>query len=618
MAAAATILPSPLKPAPVPIAPSTSTVRRPSASTGSRKRSYVETVGSARERPYVNLAVETPPVNPGLVRTATPASAAARPATENANMDKAVGTAPSANVDSPPAPVSETYYCIGTTADVEPILLKNSHLDAPTPDSKIRRLDRNGTFARVDKATLVEAGENRTALQQVSDLAGPHKETLLDIYFAQVHPILPVLDEEAVRWALRDRLLDATLLATVYLISYKWLNSEQCHDHSLEPWRLAETASRLFDASLAHPQLSTVQAGLLLIQSSTETTHLASVQLTNIGYSLGLNQDCSQWNISSREQKLRKRLSWMLFAQDKWFSLLHGRPSYISASNWNVPQLSEEDFINPALPGARIPVSTDVVMQFMALTCVLSEILDTFYTLGAEAEAEAAGAQGLRIVLQKAKPVQIKLKDWFTRLPEHLKMDAANENSCGVGSLHLAYFATEITLHRCIIRATARHGHDPYLSYICRSAAKTRLISAMDFVNRLRPAHLRPFWPFAGFANFALIGTFGALLEATALAREEAEFYHLRLEEYQWTLSVNRHDATFLGYAMESLRTNLELLQRVPEKPASADVVGGMPSNEPVKGPPSPEQSGPYEFSPSNSMGGMISPSNSSMSNESV
>lgn len=120
-----------------------------------------------------------------------------------------------------------------------------------------------------------------------------------------------------------------------------------------------------------------------------------------------------------------------------------------------------------------------------------------------------------------------------------------------VGYLHLAYFATEITLHRQILRSLSPPTNvDPYLLHICRSAAKTRLISAMDFVNRLKPEHLQSFWYFASKVNFALIGTFGSLLWATSPSTQEAEFYKARLSEYRWTLRVSSRGADFMEYAV--------------------------------------------------------------------
>jgi len=142
------------------------------------------------------------------------------------------------------------------------------------------------------------------------------------------------------------------------------------------------------------------------------------------------------------------------------------------------------------------------------------------------------------------------------------------------GHLHLAYFATEITLHRCIIRSIASTGGgaDTYLTHICRAAAKTRLISAMDFVNRLRSDHLTSFWYFPSKVNFALVATFGSLLLATAPCQEEADFYRARLGEYKWTLSVSAKNAGFLNFALESLESSTHLLKSLAQKPKLEDL----------------------------------------------
>ena len=140
------------------------------------------------------------------------------------------------------------------------------------------------------------------------------------------------------------------------------------------------------------------------------------------------------------------------------------------------------------------------------------------------------------------------------------------------GSLHLAYFASEITLHRCIIRSLGPLLADAYLSHVCRTAAKTRLISAMDYVNRLGPDQLSSFWYFPSKVNFALISTFGSLLLATAPAQEEADFYRTRLSEYRWTLCVSHRSAGFLKYAINSLDYSIHLLQNMPPKPSMSEL----------------------------------------------
>ena len=111
-----------------------------------------------------------------------------------------------------------------------------------------------------------------------------------------------------------------------------------------------------------------------------------------------------------------------------------------------------------------------------------------------------------------------------------------------------------------------------YVAYICRSAAKTRLISAMDFVNRLRPEHLDAFWYFPSRVSFALIGTFGSLLLATAPCQEELEFYRTRLGEYRWTLGVSSRTAPFLDFAVESLDASEAMLRNLPSRPSTVEM----------------------------------------------
>jgi hypothetical protein len=225
------------------------------------------------------------------------------------------------------------------------------------------------------------------------------------------------------------------------------------------------------------------------------------------------------------------------------------------------------------------------------LSQVLAEILETFYTLQAMQNVAAAGSQGTHLVLSLAKPIQLKLKEWYAALPTAIRMDSSFLNSAipssrlsSIGYLHLAYFATEITLHRRIIRALASDSQaiDPYLEHICRSAAKARLISAMDFVNRLTPQHLRSFWYFASKTNFALIGTFGSLLWATSPGREEAEWYRRRLGEYRWTLSVSSKPGEshrLTEFAMGMLDISTGLLKKLPEKPELSHTASAIDFN---------------------------------------
>ncbi|KAB8077560.1 fungal-specific transcription factor domain-containing protein [Aspergillus leporis] len=476
---------------------------------------------------------------------------------------------------------------IGLTTDLEPALLEFLPLDQNhegiIASSRVRKFGDDGTFMRMVN-TLAHADSPQSAsLDAIESLVAPYGSTLVDKFFEHIHPTFPILMEDSFRQSYRARQgLSPLLLSAVYVLALKFVDVGPASQSVRRPdaGRLESTALKLLTDSLPYASISTIQAGVLLMEKSTIATHALNAQLVTAGFELGLHQDCSGWRMETWEKGLRKRLAWALYMQDKWSALVHGRPSHIVSSNWTVQDLVEQDFAE-AFPSSDSHGEDDPVghgplyfCHMVALTTILSDILDRFYTLRAIEEFKAAGGNRVRMILERAKPAQIRLKEWFGRLPAELKMESGgelfeviNEDNARNGALHLSYFATEITLHRCIVRSLTPDTTDAYLSHICRSAAKTRLISAMDFVNRLRPPHLRSFWPAASRTNFALIGSFGVLLRITAPTKEEAEFYRLRLCEYRWTLSVSKKNAEFMEFALDSLDTANAVDQHVPEKP---------------------------------------------------
>lgn len=516
--------------------------------------------------------------------------------------------------------------------------------------------DGTGTFVRVFDPDLEEgehmaedglmsgggggnAADTIKALQEVEACVGVYGPELVEMFFERVHPAFPVLEEGLFRREyerIRERgqlrkneqrvaaisgtgnSIPPVLLAAVYLLALKWIdkpsNTNPTSNASVEPQRLEKLAVRLLANALnAHTYptifrvsraaLQTLQAGLLISQKSPLNTPFLIAQLVALAFDLGLHADGP--GISDRG--LRRRLAWALYVQDKWCALIHGRPSHVDLTEWMVANLEPSDFESGYSNGYTYGRGKDgqlrclLFMHMVSLTKILADILDTFYTLRAAGEFARAGQRRTRLILERAKPVQIRLKEWFSNLPHSLRMDSSTHEthspdqdtdnnqkspnfsalrSCNNGALHLAYFATEITLHRVIIRSLSPKPDpysispspsaptvDAYLAHICRAAAKTRLISAMDLVNRLRPRHLRAFWPSSARTCFALVAAFAALLRATAVNRAEAAFYESRMREYRWTLEVSSADAPFLEWAVGWLDANDGIGRWVPEKP---------------------------------------------------
>lgn len=519
---------------------------------------------------------------------------------------------------------------IGPTTDFEPSLINLSPFD-PHDESllargTLRKVSENDTFLLLPDQNTPGHEHQTEDVDEIERLVAPHGRRLIDLYFRVVHPAFPILQKTVVyEKCERDRHeFSPPLLAAMYILAINWWD----HDEELAPLPRPNVREleRLVRVTLAdamyRPKLSTVQAGLLLSQRPEGDQWAPTAQLVAIAQELGLHLDASSWKIPVWEKGLRKRLAWALYMQDKWGALVHGRPSHIFTANWAVPQLTPNDFPegewgdeDDSDDRAEMERGRIVFVEMVQLSQILAETLETFYSLQAMQNVTNAGIQGTHLVLSLAKPIQIKLKEWHSALPAAVRMDPSGGGSASsaslaslsagvgggnagrltsVGSLHLAYFATEITLHRRIIRSLAATEEmaalaagampvgsgpmvaepgagDPYVQHICRNAAKARLISAMDFVNRLTPSHLRAFWYFASKTNFALIGTFGSLLWATSPGREEADWYRRRLGEYRWTLSVSSKPGEGKGlteFAMGMLDISTGLLKKLPEKPS--------------------------------------------------
>jgi len=239
----------------------------------------------------------------------------------------------------------------------------------------------------------------------------------------------------------------------MYILALNWWSHEPHLAHLPKPdiMRLDAIASRSLTIAMERPKLSTVQAGLLLLQRPEADSWSMTTQLVAIGQELGLHLDCSTWSVPLWERGLRKRIAWALYMQDKWSSLIHGRPSHIFSANWAVKRIEEEDF-NESDDGQTDTLPQDQALraeaekgevlfaQMISLTAIMAEIMDTFYTQVAIQDLASAGRNSTRLILERAKPVQIRLKDWFAKLPASVRMDAVTTSQLSATGKSTIYF----------------------------------------------------------------------------------------------------------------------------------------------------------------------------------
>ncbi|KAI9150191.1 Transcriptional activator protein DAL81 [Paramyrothecium foliicola] len=480
---------------------------------------------------------------------------------------------------------------IGPTDFRDPILLDLHRPPPRTPEngasSRIsgfaRRLD-DSTIFLVQPDEIVASEAQRIAdLDAIEALVQPLGRTLVDLYFRIVHPSFPILHKDVFisKHQVSYRHFAPSLLAAVYLLALDW----QLYDSSLagrdtqnipDASALETIAERTISQDMRRPKLSTLEAGLLLLQrnhlkaGSSSIKNMTSsrtftAQIVAMAQDLGIHIDCSTWSIPRWEIGLRRRLAWALYMQDRWGAFVHGRPLLIQDCDWDVEQCSALDF--PELSTSEEPYTEDsdvdaslgwqLFLHHAELAQMLSDILTTFYTPAATRKGGTLDRLGVVAVVERAKPLILRLRQWHAGLPGDLQLASPQTRKlCANASLHLAHASAEILLHRALVRTLTPDAPDGLRDAI-RSAARSKLQEAVELLGSLKPEHTAAFWGSAAAHQAAQIGTLAALLWATAESTEEMAWCASQVEELRWALRVRGAAASFAREALRLLERDI-------------------------------------------------------------
>lgn len=443
----------------------------------------------------------------------------------------------------------------------------------------LRKVSREVQFILKDDQSPQSHQIMSNDVDAIEKFVAPHGQILIDLYFRIIHPSYPILHKKVFleKYSRTHREFSAPLLAAVYVLAIQWWDYDPSLNRFPKPnveMILKIGLNNYLLEILKRPKLSAVQAGLLLLQCK----HIVRVSRQNpddelhanngrsiindLGYSdwvlccqvvaladeLGLGLDCTDWKLPKWERGLRKRLAWAVYIEDKWLSLKNSRPSHIhDEKNWMVNALVEEDFPEKHGDGDLKEGSSDIdngkqiFMKLIELSQILSDIVDNFYSMKAINVLNDDVTQ----ILKQAKPIQLRLREWYHQLPIELQMSSVQSRKlCSNGYLHLAYFATELTLHRKLIstihsQLSSGKKVASEIINLCRAAASSRLSAAIDFVKSLKPEHIHSFWHSASASNFTLIGTFASILFVTSMANEESLFFKDQIFNYRWILKIS-------------------------------------------------------------------------------
>ncbi|KAJ5557003.1 hypothetical protein N7494_000918 [Penicillium frequentans] len=436
-----------------------------------------------------------------------------------------------------------------------------------------RRVNQSTTFITYPDKDSASEMQCIADLDRIEESIRPLGPTLVNLYFRIMHRTFPILDKGVFleKYARSYREFSPPLLAAVYLVALDW----KLFDRTLatasstpDATALENLAMRAMDDDMKRPKLSTLQAGLLLLQRMRSSHNTLPAQLVSLGQTLGIHIDCTEWKIPEWEKGLRRRLAWALYMQDKWGVLVHGRPSLIpvqidgdeGTSDWDVAPCTLEDFPEEAT-GQDEKRDGDVdeaagqaaFLQSIELTKIYSRIVSTLCSISATKKGGLLERVGPSGAMSLAKPLAMELREWHAALPTSLQLESTPSLRLSTnGALHLSHMAAELTIHRALLRALSPDTVPSFRSAI-RTAARARLTSAMSLIESFQPEHIQSFWGFAAAAQVTLVGSFAGLLWATSPQMDEAAGYVEHLEKLCWILQVRASAAPFAREALRML-----------------------------------------------------------------
>ncbi|KAF7727016.1 Transcriptional activator of fatty acid utilization [Apophysomyces ossiformis] len=349
-------------------------------------------------------------------------------------------------------------------------------------------------------------------------------DRLLKIYFANVHPVLPVVNKTEFLKQYRDQadtypppdLLNAMFGAAARFVECEALTQKDNKKHQPPetvwdvPWgwsdQFFDQAQTIISSSAANPTISKVQSIILIhnhsgnLDSKSSACWLLGGLAIRLAQGMGLNRDCEEWDIPESEKQTRKRIWWALYVTDRFHSASLGRPINIrdedndvgypdATASWeevlDEPETATEIHSSRFPSAAYRPSSRDgrveiyqLFIQLVKLSEILGRILQGLYTPKAQKISHEQGSDAIVTRLDH------ELTEWRFGFPKALQranFDDFDETKGYLApvaaSVLLCYFSLLILLHRPFIERIAvgkTKVRSSYSSFRIGTSAATR------------------------------------------------------------------------------------------------------------------------------------------------
>ncbi|PQE20668.1 hypothetical protein CJF30_00001996 [Rutstroemia sp. NJR-2017a BBW] len=405
---------------------------------------------------------------------------------------------------------------------------------------------------------------------------------LIGLFFRFVYPYFPILCKMRVFQSpgiLLPTVLDTiplSLLSAMFAAALPFMIYDDILATSIV--HSPPSAHRLFRLSwlfiqqeLHTPRLATVQACLLLLQRAPTNPYTTDTpwKTSLMGWTnLGLMRECGDWGIPAWEAAMRKRIWHAVFIMDKWASLGAGMPSHIRSDDFDVLPLQEADLEAPCpdpnphgIQAFTDPESDCEHFRLLAeLTAILSDIIDSFYTV----RAAQRTSKDFVLSLDLARPLRSRLKAWNESLPPAMSLRPMERvDSQGLAllsanpSLSLAYIIATMSLFRALLRPLENvpsvdegdHGIAGSRQAV-RAGAKECAKEVVEFVENLGRGTLDAFWHSWSRANFSIASSFLMQILVTSENEAEANEINELVTRWRWALRIGSGSS---GNALMSL-----------------------------------------------------------------
>ncbi|CAO3641602.1 unnamed protein product [Cunninghamella blakesleeana] len=363
-------------------------------------------------------------------------------------------------------------------------------------------------------------------------IAGIDKLTsdqLLKVYFAYIHPGLPVVNKVFFLRQYRSLSSDypsAPLLNAMYGAALRYIETckvfgdntavQDALGCEIADFQIPEGGSEKFFENLIayckgkyNPNIATIQA-LVITQNhrASMDTKVTGAWLINaaairMAQDLGLHRSSELWDIPESEKETRRRVWWAVYIMDKWSAASTGRPQTIfdedcdelypsDSASWeevlDIPTDEKDNKPGPRFPSLdksiakratceKIPIYQPFV-QLIKLSEILGHVLQGLYTPQAKKYSAEHGSDAIVTCLDKA------LSDWRAALPPTLQISGSSIKKLDAkgktpllsisGLMYLSYCTLLILLHRPFIEKEGGEKTKSSQSAlsICASAAK--------------------------------------------------------------------------------------------------------------------------------------------------